>query len=470
MSTLLLLPNQLFADVLTRPEKHVVIWMHPLLITQFTFHHQKLLLHTLSVANFANKLRESGKQVSIVQPDQEISGCIPNHDSCSCYDVTDDWIEQDVRKHFPRVTILQSPMFLLDTDTARAEVLTKQGLGMRGFYERQRRRCNILVEPDGKPAGGQWSFDADNRRRLPKDVLVPPPYQVPNSLIEHTTYGWGNIGPLHYASTHEDAANILQQFLEQRLQNFGPYEDALSTHHDQLFHSILTPYLNTGLLTPRQVLNALETYTSTHTISLASHEGFVRQIIGWREYIRAQYLVNGRSMRVENAFDHHYIVPKGFWEGSTGLVPVDIAVRRLQETGYVHHIERLMVLGNAMLLTECAPESVYEWFMAVSIDSYDWVMVPNVYGMSQHADGGRMMTKPYISGSAYLRKMGDYPVGEWCQIWDALYWRFIAKHQVRFSKNPRMAMMPKLWQKLSPEQQAGHLRIAEDYLRALHGL
>jgi deoxyribodipyrimidine photolyase-related protein len=162
-------------------------------------------------------------------------------------------------------------------------------------------------------------------------------------------------------------------------------------------------------------------------------------------------------------------VPQSFWEGTTGLLPVDTAILRLSETGYVHHIERLMILGNIFLLTECCPNAVYEWFMAVSIDSYDWVMVPNVYAMSQYADGGSMVTKPYISGSAYIRKMSDYPTGEWCEIWDALYWRFISVHRAQIASNPRMAMMPKLWDKMSSEKKEKHLRLAKQFLEKLHG-
>jgi deoxyribodipyrimidine photolyase-related protein len=190
--------------------------------------------------------------------------------------------------------------------------------------------------------------------------------------------------------------------------------------------------------------------------------------MGWREFIRAVYQLKGNRERTANYWGFTRKIPPAFWEGKTGIVPVDDCIEKLLQTGYCHHIERLMILGNFMLLCEFDPDEVYQWFMALFIDSYDWVMVPNVYGMSQFADGGLMSTKPYISGSNYLMKMSDYPKGEWQQIWDALYWRFIHTHRDFFLSNPRLGMMVKLWDKSDITKQQQHLQKAETYLQQIN--
>jgi deoxyribodipyrimidine photolyase-related protein len=225
--------------------------------------------------------------------------------------------------------------------------------------------------------------------------------------------------------------------------------------------------LNIGLLSPSQIIDKAIAYARDHDIPVNSLEGFVRQILGWREYIRAVYTAKGTTERKKNYWSHQRKIPPSFWSGTTGIVPVDDAIKRLLSTGYNHHIERLMVLGNFMLLCEFDPDEVYKWFMEMYIDSYDWVMVPNVYGMSQYADGGMMSTKPYISGSNYIMKMSNYAKGEWSEIWDALFWRFIYKHKEMFAKNPRMSMMAVQVNKMDEEKLKQHLNRAEMFLSSL---
>ena len=183
-----------------------------------------------------------------------------------------------------------------------------------------------------------------------------------------------------------------------------------------------------------------------------SLEGFIRQIMGWREFIKIVYEREGSKQRTTNYWKFTRKIPANFWKGTTGIPPIDITIQKILKTGYCHHIERLMVLGNFMILCEFDPDEVYRWFMEMFIDAYDWVMVPNVYGMSQFADGGLMATKPYISGSSYVLKMSDFKKGEWCEIWDALFWNFMNKHRNVISKNPRMAMLLKTYDKMSEEK------------------
>ena len=303
---------------------------------------------------------------------------------------------------------------------------------------------------DGKPEGGKFSFDVENRKKVPQRFTVPKrliPKQT-KKIKAAATYvdcnfpdAIGNKGPFLYPFTFAEAEKTLSDFIENRLALFGDYEDAILKNESFLFHSVLTPALNIGLITPQQMIEKVMTAWEKKKIPLNSAEGFLRQIIGWREFIRACYLLKGSSQRTKNHFQHKKSLPKGFWDGTTGIEPIDATIKKILDTGYCHHIERLMVLGNFLLLTETDPNAVYDWFMRYFVDAYDWVMVPNVYGMSQYADGGLITSKPYISGSNYLLKMSDYKKGRWSDIWDGLFWRFLEKHKDLISKNPRMKML-----------------------------
>jgi deoxyribodipyrimidine photolyase-related protein len=225
--------------------------------------------------------------------------------------------------------------------------------------------------------------------------------------------------------------------------------------------------LNVGLLSPKFVIEEALSYASNHEVPLNSLEGFIRQIVGWREFIRAVYELKGSEERTKNYWGFKRKIPASFWNGSTGIEPIDSTIQKVLETGYAHHIERLMVLGNFMLLCEFDPDDVYRWFMELFIDAYDWVMVPNVYGMSQFADGGLMATKPYISGSNYLMKMSDYKKGEWQPVWDGLFWRFMHVHRDFFLKNPRLGMLVRTFDKMPDEKQQLHLNNANLFLDSL---
>ena len=252
-----------------------------------------------------------------------------------------------------------------------------------------------------------------------------------------------------------------------RFQSFGAYEDAIVTHENILHHSVLTPMLNVGLLTPQFVVDETIRFANENDIPLNSLEGFIRQIIGWREFIRAVYQLKGTEERTKNYWNFTRKIPVSFWNGTTGIDPIDSTIKKVLETGYCHHIERLMVLGNFMLLCEFDPNEVYRWFMELFIDAYDWVMVPNVYGMSQFADGGLMATKPYISGSNYLMKMSDYKKGAWQEVWDGLFWKFMHIHRDFFLQNPRLGMLVNTFDKMPATKQQMHLSNAKRFLESL---
>lgn len=255
----------------------------------------------------------------------------------------------------------------------------------------------------------------------------------------------------------------LQDFLNKRFENFGPYEDAIPKDSDFVFHSVLTPYLNCGLLTPQEVIQATLMHAQKKKVPLASTEGFIRQIIGWREFIRGIYQNFSEQQDTRNFFNHEKKLTPHWYKGDTGIAPLDQSIQKVLRLGYSHHIERLMVVGSLMLLLEIDPREAHRWFMEMYIDSSDWVMGPNVYGMALFSDGGIFATKPYFCGSNYYRKMGGYkPSESWCDAVDGLYWGFVEKHKVLFLKNPRLSMMVRTVEKMDPAKKKKIFKAADE--------
>lgn len=450
------------------------------------FHKQKLLLHRASMAAFARELVRRGHDVEMVpyRPDQTIRDVIPllarrGARRLRLVDPVDYLLEKRLRESATKagvtLEILPSPMFLTEIPWAKRVFESKQRYLMADFYQAQRVRLGILVE-NGMPVGGKWSFDAENRKPLPAR-LVPPAAWRPAShsaLIAHAAgvereflENPGETKTFWFPTTRQEALAAYDDFLERRFANFGDYEDAISSRHDVLFHAVLTPALNIGLITPREALDRALSFAAEHDIPINSLEGFVRQIIGWREFIRVMYVLEGVRMRTTNFWNHTRPIPRAFYEGTTGLEPLDAILRRVRANAWCHHIERLMILSNAMLLCRIHPDDVYRWFMEMFIDAYDWVMVPNVYGMGLFADGGIFATKPYISGSAYIRRMSDFRAGPWCETWDSLFWAFIADHYEFFARHPRLSMMAKTWSRFGAAKQRALRDRASRFLEQL---
>lgn len=347
---------------------------------------------------------------------------------------------------------------------------------MANFYREQRKRMGILLNADGSPRGGQWSYDAENRQRFPEDHLAPqeprvkrgePVEEAINYVKRRFPGNPGDAEGFRYPVTRRQALAWLDRFLDERFADFGAYEDAISRNHRVLFHSVLTPALNIGLLDPGEIVERALRHADQHKVPLNSLEGFIRQIIGWREFMAGVYRHRGVEIRTSNFWNCRRKMPRAFYDGSTGIPPVDDVIRKVLDHGWCHHIERLMIMGNFMLLCRIRPDDVYRWFMELFVDAYDWVMVPNVYGMSQFADGGTFTTKPYISGSNYVRKMSYYPAGEWCEVWDALFWNFIGDHLEFFASNHRLSMMAKNWEKMPGDKKELHRKTGEAFLRKL---
>ena len=450
------------------------------------------------MTEFADRLGKLGKHVHRVDSSElNHSGDIATILAAQGYkravavDPTDDWLHRRVSEGCRRANIelewLDDSAFLTPTHFMDEWVQGRQKYFFTDFYIQQRKRLGLLLDDRGKPLGGKWTFDTENRKRLPKSLDVPKtglPVERPSVRVaklevqRRFPMAIGDMANFRYPVTHQDASIWLDEFIRQRLALFGDYEDAISDRHDILFHSVLTPMLNIGLLTPRQIVDAVLARTheveqglhdvpsNSDAIPMNSLEGFLRQVIGWREFVRLVYLHLGRQQRTKNFWNLDRTLPASFYDATTGIVPVDASIRRCLDFGYCHHIERLMILGNFMLLCDLSPNQVYRWFMEMFIDSYDWVMVPNVYGMSQHADGGLMTTKPYISGSSYVLKMSNYPKGPWCETWDALYWRFIHREREFFGANPRMRVMIGQLSRMGNKLDQ-HLKIADRFLAKL---
>jgi deoxyribodipyrimidine photolyase-related protein len=483
-------PHQLFlpnpavaaADGVYLVEEH-------LFFREVGFHKQKLAFHRATMEAYRDELELSGYIVNHVrsnEPLSDIRELLPvlakaGVETIHICDVADDWLSRRIAGSAEAlgiaVDVHESPGFLNASEEIMRKLSSRKRYFQTDFYISERKSRGILLAPDGGPKDGKWSFDTENRKRVPKGLQIPaikPPLRNKYTLeaiesIEREFPGNpGSIDSFNWAVTRTDAQEMLKAFLAERFELFGDYEDAIIRDEHFLFHSVLSPYLNVGLLTPAEVIEAALEHARKYDTPMNSLEGFIRQIIGWREFIRGVYLIEGRRQRTTNFWNFDRKIPLSFYEGTTGIEPFDVTIRKVLETGYCHHIERLMILGNFMMLCEIDPNEVYRWFMELFIDAYDWVMVPNIYGMSQFADGGLMTTKPYFSGSNYILKMSDYRKGEWCETWDALFWRFMDNHREVLKRNPRLGMLVRSFDKMPAEKRARYHETAENFLASLN--
>lgn len=449
----LIFPDQLFLkNPCIVPQRQIYLVEEFLFYKVQPFHKQRLVLLKSAMQKYGEMLRKNQCDVVYI-PSKELSyrGDLfqilgkKNIKNIHLCEFADDWLCRDLmtgaKKYGWNIHFYPSPGFICSNEELKTYFADKKHYSMAQFYAYQRKARNILMEGQ-RPIGGKYSFDIANRKKIPKSLPIPPTFIPPHDLDREKIIAEvesefpdaiGDAAYFLYPTTHHEAKKSLELFLKDKLAFFGDYQDAMLKEESFLFHSVLSPLLNIGLLTPQEVIQS----ALKHSVPLNSLEGFLRQIMGWREFVRASYLLKGAYQRSFNYFHHNKKIPKKFWQGTTGILPIDTLVQRVLKTGYCNHIERLMVLGNFLLLTETAPSEIYRWFMGYFVDAYDWVMVPNVYGMSQYADGGFIITKPYISSSNYILKMSNYPKGNWTEIWDGLFWRFVDKHHSLFSSNPR---------------------------------
>ncbi|MFN7904227.1 MAG: cryptochrome/photolyase family protein [Pseudobdellovibrionaceae bacterium] len=479
MELILILGNQLF-DPRKWPgqlkAKNNIVFMRedPELCTYYKFHKQKIIFFLAAMRTFRDELMSLGHKVHY----EELGSTRLNYEqSLAAYlqknkikkihhfEIEDKFFETRIQSivdsNQKTAEVIKSPMFLTSRSKFKDYLGKYKKPFMKNFYEQQRKDFKILIDENSKPIGGQWSFDDENRLPLPADVKPPgflkfakDPHVLAVQKVcdkffpEHAGESSDFWLPVQRSQAHD----WLDDFFSKKLNLFGPYEDALALHSDFVFHSVLAPFLNTGLLTPDEVVKKAIQFAKKNKVSLASLEGFLRQVIGWREFVRGIYQNFSEVQETKNFWAHHRQLSDVWYKGGSSLPQLERTLEKVFKFSYCHHIERLMVLGNLMLLLEVDPKDAHRWFMEMFIDSSDWVMGPNVYGMALFSDGGIFATKPYICGSNYWRKMSKEKAGDWCDGMDGLYWKFIDNHRDFFSKNPRLSMMVRSLDKMDAER------------------
>jgi deoxyribodipyrimidine photolyase-related protein len=455
MTFFILYPHHLFESLEPLRGHKILLVEESFFFTYYRFHVQKLILHRASMKFYEAYLIENGFDVEYLEDDTALEKYQNN--TVTLYDPIDDYLNRKIHTLFSSLTILPNPNFLNTSDTSKF---------LHTFYLHRRQELGIFIDSEGKPFGGKWSTDSENRKKIPKNFPKPPPLYFQNRYLDEAREyvkkfeSVGECEVFAYPVTFEEARMSLEYFLRTKFAHFGDFQDAMDESNNPfLFHSNLSSSLNIGLLGLRTLIDAIASYDAPYN----AKEGFIRQIIGWREFMLRIYKDSGVAMRTANVFGFTHALPSVLLNQQSRLLPFDDAMSKLYSNAYGHHIERLMIMGNLFLLLEINPDEVHAFFMQYYIDAYDWVMVGNVYGMSQFSDGGSITTKPYISSSNYILKMSHYPKGQWCEIWDGLYWRFLHRHRERFRNSHRMGMQLALLEKMNPLTLEKHLEKAKHY-------
>ena len=488
----LALGNQLFSKehIKDYKEHHFFMAEDYSLCTYEKHHKQKILLFLSAMRSYAEELSAAKYQVTYYDCDHplfkksyetKLLEFIKKNSikEMFSFEVEDKFLEQRLYSFFLKHKIsyqtIKSPMFVTTRKDFEDYLQSNKKPFMATFYKLQRTKMNVLIKDKNKPVGGKWSFDEENRKKLPKGITIPEVQSF--KMSEHTkklktfieknfTSHPGTLENFNHPTTRKDAIKLYLNFLKEKFTLFGDYEDSMTVKSHTVFHSMLSPIINLGLITPATLIRETLDFAKANKIPLNSLEGYVRQIIGWREFMRGIYQNYEERLLNTNFFNHQRKLSKSWYDGTTGIVPLDHAIKNCLQFGYTHHIERLMVVCNLMNLSGVHPVQVYKWFMEMYVDSSDWVMAPNVMGMGLFSDGGIFATKPYICGSSYILKMSDYPKGEWCEVMDGLYWKFIEDHKDFFLKNYRLAMMAKLLEKMDSVRKKRIFSKANSFIQA----
>jgi deoxyribodipyrimidine photolyase-related protein len=480
----------------------VVLMMEVADETTYVRHHKRKIALILSaMRHFAEELRADGWTVDYVALDApgnsgsftgEVARAVSRHGAREIRIVEpgewrvrtmiDGWA---ARLGVP-VDMLADDRFVCGVLVFQTWAQARGDLVMEFFYREMRRKTGLLMTADGQPEGGRWNLDQENRAPPKTGLNYPEPMHfapdettaaVMALVAERFAGHFGRLEKFALPVTARQARRALAHFVRTALPDFGTYQDAMVTGQDWLYHSWLSPALNLGLLTPLEVAEAAARAYAAGDVPLNAAEGFIRQIIGWREYVRGYYWLEMPEVGQANALDAHRPLPEFYWTGDTDMLCLAEAVRNTRDHGYAHHIQRLMVLGNFAMLAGVLPQAVADWFLVVYADAYEWVELPNVIGMSQHADGGRMATKPYAGGGAYINRMSDHcgrcrydvkrKTGPDACPFNALYWDFLARHERRFRRNRRMANMYGTWDRMTPETRDAYRASAAAFLATL---
>ncbi|WP_374435911.1 cryptochrome/photolyase family protein [Tabrizicola sp.] len=463
--------------------------------TSVPHHPQKIALILAAMRKFAAALAAEGWRVAYSRLDdpensQTISGeLLRRATEVGASEVIatkpGEWrIVRDLEELPVPVRVLEDDRFICSEAEFAGWAEGRKQLRMEWFYREMRRKTGLLMEGD-QPAGGQWNFDHDNRKPAKADLLRPRPRDfAPDAVVEEVLAlvearfsHFGRVRPFRWATDRAGALAALAEFVKERLVRFGEEQDAMLEGEAFLSHALVSPYMNIGLLSPMEVCQAVEAAWQAGKVPIQAAEGFIRQVIGWREYVRGIWALKGPAYLEGNALGHVRKLPWFYWGGETEMACMQAAVGQTRDLAYAHHIQRLMVTGNFALLAGVDPAEVHEWYLSVYVDAFEWVEAPNTIGMSQFADGGVLGSKPYVSSGAYIDRMSDYcggcsyrvkeKVGERACPFNLLYWHFLVRHRERFRSNPRMAQMYRVWDGMEAGHREAVLAGAEGLLARL---
>jgi len=482
--SLLVLPNQLFPIKLIKSKienvKKIYLIEEPRYFTDFKFHKLKLMYHRASMKKYVSLLKKEKIVVDYIDFDKVNNTLYKklNKEDTTYFNPIDHDLFKKFNKLLKKATMIDNLNFLLtpqEIEDNKKVFFKNNKYSHDLFYKFQRQRLEILVKND-KPIGNRWSFDDENRKALPKGIKIPKVPKIKKDKFykealqyveKHFPENYGATDTWSFPIDTKSSISWLKNFVEKRLHNFGPYEDAVDTDHVFLFHSVISPMMNIGILPDIYVVKIANDYYEKHkaSIPIASYEGFIRQVIGWRNYVYSVYLLEPK-MYNDNFLNHHKKLNEKYWLGETGIKPIDTIIKNIVKYSYFHHIERLMYTGNWFLINQIDPKEVHRIYMEWTIDAYDWVMVPNIMGMSQYADGGKMMTRIYFSSSNYIDKMSSFKRKSdetWWKIWDAVYYSFINKHEKLLKANYATSRQVYHWEKKTEKEKTEILKIANDY-------
>lgn len=483
---LIVLGNQLFDYKYYKSlADHVFMCEDNELCTHFKYHKHKIIHFLASMREYKDYLESKGKLVTYKtlesKPlfEKELKKFIKDNqlEVVQLYEIEDHFFEKRLLSLFKKLKLkveyLKNPMFMCSRAEFQSYLADTKKPFLNTFYIKLRQQHKILITKDAKPIGGKWSLDSENRKKIPKkfdvEEFIPPPLtsqhieDVKVLVGRHFSDHPGDTANYWIPTTRKESIKWFKSYLKNRFLYFGDYQDAIDTRAPFLYHSVISPMMNIGFILPHEVIK--EVLKNQDQFQLNAVEGFIRQVIGWREFVRGIYQNFDEQEQQDNFFAHKRKLTTHWYDGTTGIPPLDDAINKAQEWGYCHHIERLMVIGNIMLLLEIHPQEVFKWFMEMFVDSSDWVMGPNVFGMSQFSDGGIFATKPYISGSNYLLKMSHYKKDDWCEGIDGLYWQFIERKKDYLKSNHRMGMMVSTLGKMDKDKK-DRIFNAADKLRA----
>jgi deoxyribodipyrimidine photolyase-related protein len=468
--------------------------------TYVKHHKKKIALLFSAMRHFAQELETDGWHVDYVKLDDddnsgsfkgEIKRAISRHDIKNIL-VTEpaEWrVMEDIKTWSDEfdipVEILPDNRFIATQQEFEDWAEGRKQLRMEYFYRDMRRKTDLLMD-GGEPEGGKWNYDSENRKPARDDLFMPDqcrfePDEITREVINlvNSRFGdhFGDLEPFWFAVTHEEATKVLDHFLDVALPSFGDYQDAMLTGQKFLYHSLLSPYINCGLLDPLEVCKRVEAEYKKGRVPLNATEGFIRQIIGWREYVRGIYWLKMPEYVKRNFLEADRKLPDFYWTGKTDMTCLREAITQTREEAYAHHIQRLMVTGNFAMLAGVDPHEVHEWYLAVYADAYEWVELPNTLGMSQFGDGGILGSKPYAASGNYINKMSDYcknchynvklKTGDEACPFNALYWDFLIRNEAKLKGNPRLGQVYRTWSKMDEAKRNEYLESAKTFLSTL---